>query len=82
MTPDERLRLGQAADRLLTDETFGDACRVVDGWYRDQVFRTKPTEAEKREELYAEYSGFRRVLERLSTWRSDAMKVADEIERS
>lgn len=82
MTVEERIRLGQAAERLLVDETFGDACRVADAWYRDAVFRTRGDEAEKRETLYAEYSGFRRVLERLHAWKADGLKAADEAGRS
>jgi hypothetical protein len=82
LTPEARILQGQAAERLLVDETFGDACRATDAWYRDAVFRTKAEEADKREGLYAEYSGFRRVLERLHAWKSDGMKAADEVGRS
>jgi hypothetical protein len=82
MTPEARILQGQAAERLLIDETFGDACRALDGWYRDAVFKTALADAPKREELFAEYSGFRRVLERLHAWKSDGLKAADEVGRS
>ena len=78
----DRILQGQAAERLLLDETFGDACRATDAWYREAVFKTKPGEADKREELFAEYSGFRRVLERLHAWKADGLKAADEAGRA
>jgi hypothetical protein len=81
LTPEARILQGQAAERLLLDETFGDACRAVDAWYRNEVFETK-LDADGREALFADYRGFQRVLKRLHTWKSEGQKAADEVGRS
>jgi hypothetical protein len=81
VTPEARILQGQAAERLLLDETFGDACRAVDAWYREAVFKAD-LDAEGREALFADYRGFQRVLKRLHTWKSEGLKAADEVGRS
>lgn len=82
MTLEQRVALGQQAERLLLDETFISAAVAAGEWYKDALFRTKSGEMDKREEIFAEYKGFTRVLERLKAWKSDGMIAADEIKRS
>ncbi len=81
MTLEERMERGRRAAQLLADEMFTATGLDVSAAIKDDLFRTKPEEGDKREALYAEYRGFRRVLERLSTWKSDGQMATAEAER-
>ncbi len=81
MSLEERIERGQRAARLLANEMFTATGLEVSVAIKDDLFRTKAEEADKREALYAEYRGFRRVLERLSAWKSDGQMAAAEAER-
>jgi hypothetical protein len=82
MSLEERLKLGQAAERLLQDELFATASVAISSAVKDEMFRTKADEADKREQLYAEYKGFQRALERLRRWVDDGKVAADEMARA
>jgi hypothetical protein len=78
---DDRIRRGQAAERLLIDEMFATAALAVAMTIKDEMFRTDPADSERREQLYAEYKGFQRVQERLAGWRADGQMAAAEVEK-
>lgn len=82
MTVEERLALGKHAERLIADELFVAACRAVDAKLRDEVFRTALPDTEKREEIFAEYKGFQRILERLTAWKADGKIAEAEADRA
>jgi hypothetical protein len=79
---DQRLKRGQAAERLLSDEMFVAAGLEVAAAIRDEMFKTKPDEAGRREALYAEYKGFQAALKRLDGWKSDGLIAAAELQRT
>jgi hypothetical protein len=80
MTPDEKIRLGQAAERLLLDETFTAAFDTLEAHYRAAVFK-EGLNVDDREALFAEYRGFQRARKVLQHWKSDGMKAADEVKK-
>jgi 5-formaminoimidazole-4-carboxamide-1-beta-D-ribofuranosyl 5'-monophosphate synthetase len=82
MTLDERLKRGQAAERLIGDEMFKDAASTLSVAIKEEMFRTLAVETDKREQLYAEYKGFQRALERLNRWVDDGKMAADELARA
>ncbi len=79
MTPEQRRERGQKVETLLRDETFQSVAAAVDAHYRDAVFRTKLADLEKREAAFAEYAGFRAMLEKLRSWAQDGQMAADEL---
>lgn len=78
MTNQERIERGQRAAFLLRQEAFKAAAEMIDQHMRDAVFRTALSETEKREALFAEYSGFRRVVALLKGWVDDGELAAAE----
>ncbi len=81
MSLEERIERGRRAAQLLADETFVAAGLDVAEQMKKDMFATKPGDAFRREEIFAEYKGFQRVLERLSTWRSDGLIAVAEMEK-
>jgi hypothetical protein len=81
LTLEARILRGQAAERLLNDETFQAVHAAVEEHYRVAVFK-EGLSADDREALFAGYRGFQRVEKMLAHWRSDGLKVADEVNRA
>lgn len=75
----DRQARGARAREFLDSPTFQDAVTAVDGWYREAMFATKPEDGEKREALFMEYNGFRRVLKRLTDWDFDGEMATREL---
>lgn len=82
MTPQERVDRAQRVAFLLNNETFRDACAQVEASYTQSIMRTAVADTEKRETLFAEYAGFRRVVAELARWRDDGDIAAAEIRRA
>jgi hypothetical protein len=80
LTPEQRKERGDRATALLASETFQAAARDVDAFYRDAVFATGIAAVDEREVLFAEYAGFRRMVERLRRWKDDGAIVSHEID--
>lgn len=49
-----------------------DALLAVDQDYAREIMSTTADQAEKREELHAEYRGLRRVMAKLKSWVNEA----------
>ena len=76
----ERQARGARARELMNSPMFGEVIEAVEKEYRDAMFATRMEDGEKREALYAEYNGFRRLLKRLVDWENDGEMASLELE--
>lgn len=82
MTPEEKARRGQAAERLLSDEVYREAWASLDAALIAHWAGTNPSDQELRERYYNQLIGLRAVKTRLETWVSDGKAALTEIERT
>lgn len=78
MTPEQRLARGDRARQLIESDVFKDAIAAMDAHFKDQMFRTKPEESDRREHLYYEAKGLAAAVHRLHSWVADAEKIRSE----
>ena len=78
----ERAALGARCRELLQSETFQKAIAELDHEYREALFRTAPAETDKREQMFLEYHGLKRIVGRLQSWEADGVMAQQEIDRA
>lgn len=63
---------GERAEALLKSETFQAAILALEADMQRAVMATGIKDTEKREELFAEYHGLKRVVVKLRAWAAEA----------
>ena len=78
LTRDQVKARGDKAAVLLRDKLFAEAAEAAEQAIIDRMTRTNLEESEKRELLYAECLGLRRVIRQLGMWANEAAVIASE----
>lgn len=71
---------GDRARVMLEDTAMREAIEAVEEDLRNRMLTTDLSEPDKRELLYAEYCGLRRVIDRARRWAGEAAQIASEEE--
>lgn len=82
MTPDQKVKRGNDAQRLLNDELFKEAWATLDAHLMQSWAGTTALDSQVREALYHELRGLRAVRAQLERWMQDGTIAAREIERT
>jgi hypothetical protein len=82
MTPEQIRARGGRVRALRETEAFQEAVAAVDADLTAAILATKIEDVAKREALFAEFKGFRRVVAKLRDWDGQGEVAAAEIERS
>ena len=77
MTKDAVIRRGQAADRLLKDETALHAFEAVIEDLQAEWMRTHPDDTLTRESCYRMVHAVQRVVAKLQTWQANGLMEED-----
>ena len=82
MTPDEKIRRANSAQRLLQDEVYREAWASLDAALIAKWAQTGPLEIELREQCFNRLMGLRSVKKIFETWVSEGKAAVAEIERT
>lgn len=82
MTPDEKVRRAQSAERLLQDEVYREAWSSLDAALITHWAQTSPSDITNRERYFHQLQGLRAVKTKLETWVSEGKAAVAEIERT
>ena len=69
---------GDKAAVLLRDPLFSEAAEAAEAALTATLMRTKAEDADRRELLYMECLGLRRVIKQLGAWADEAALIASE----
>ena len=64
----------------MKSEVFTEALTAVNNEFERAILGSKPIEADKREQLFMEYTALKRVVQRLRNWESDGAMAQLEID--
>jgi hypothetical protein len=78
MTEEEAILIGTRLQQIVNDDAFQTALKVMDHQYKTSMFLTQPSDREAREQLYAEYHGFRNLVATMASLITQADMILAE----
>jgi hypothetical protein len=82
MTPDQKVKRGHDAQRLLNDELFKEAWATLDAALITEWAATNPLDAVNRERYFHQLTGLRAVKSKLERYMQEGDAAFREIERT
>ncbi len=82
MTPEDKIKRANSAQRLLQDEVYREAWASLDAALIQHWAQTSPSDITNRERYFHQLQGLRAVKSKLETWVSEGKAAVTEIERT